>query len=198
MPTSKDFTPFYLKDKVDRAIDLFAAKALPTQHDLNQITTAAKVQKGIDNYRAKAKNMTYDEFINEKHRSRRLAKMLARDGEPRPSKRCDAHAIVSGGHRFADTARGIMARFGMRIDDPDNGCWLPRGEEDKIYMPPHLRNAVAHNRIHREAYYGWLQTLINRVLIHDITDLTRTLKMVKLRLQSSALPSRIIPPVKKV
>ncbi len=193
MPTNKDFTPFYLKDKVDREIDRFAAKASPTQHDLNQITTAAKVQKGIDNYRAKAKNMTYDEFINEKHRSRRLAKMLARDGEPRPNKRCDAHAIVCGGHHKAATMRALFASLKRRIDDPINGCWLPRSESDKPYMPDHLRNAVAHNRIHRREYFEWLRNLIRPPTIKTDEDLVRTLAMVKIRLQTSALPNRVLP-----
>ena len=198
MPIPEPPKPFYMKDMVDREVDRFAAQENPTQHDLNRVDVAAQIQQGIDRYRAKAANMSFDDFMNEKHRSRRLGKMMACAGEPRPSKRCDAHAIVSGGHRFSAVSRAVMAWCGMRIDDPHNGCWLPRGEEDKPHMPPHLRKAVAHNRIHRDAYYDWLRTVINRTSVKGTDDLIRVLRMVKTRLQSSALPPRVIPPARKV
>jgi hypothetical protein len=197
MPNPESPKPFYMKDMVDREIDRFAVQENPTQGDLNRVDVAAQVQYGLDRYRAQALNMTFDDFITEKHRSGRLAKMMARAGEARPSNRCDAHAIVSGGHRFSAVSRAVMAWCGMRIDDPYNGCWLPRCEEDKPHMPPHLRKAVTHNRIHREAYYDWLRMLINRTSIKSIDDLIRVLGMVKMRLQSSALPPRVIPPERK-
>lgn len=193
MPIPDPPKPFYMKDMVDREIDRFAAQENPTQHDLNRVSVAGQIQDGLDRYRAKSANMSYDDFINEKHRSSRLGKMMACAGEPRPSNRCDAHAIISGAHNRAAQLRAILAWCKRRIDDPVNGCWLPRSEADKPHMPPHLRKAVAHNRIHRNEYFIWLNGLIRPATVKNDDDLVRILRMVKTRLQSSAIPKHIIP-----
>ena len=184
--------PFYMKDMIDREIDRFAAQENPTQHDINRVSVVGQIQDGLDRYRAKSANMSYDELINEKHRSSRLGKMMTCAGELRPSSRCDAHAIISGGHSGAAPLRAVLAWCKRRIDDPINGCWLPRSEADK---PPHLRKAVAHNRIHRHAYFQWLSGYITPATIKSDADLVRTLRMIKTRLKSSAIPKYIIPQV---
>lgn len=184
---------YHEKDHEDRAIDNFAQIESPTIADLNMVAVTAQMQAGFDRFRARAAGMTYEQLINEKHRSSRLAKMLERTNDKRPSPRCDAHAIVSGGHSLAAPARAILAWCSRRIDDPINGCWLPRGLEDKPHMPDYLRNAVAHNRIHHEKYYVWLNREINPVRIKSDADLVRRLEMIKTRLQASTVPPEVAP-----
>ena len=166
-------------------------------HDLNKVGAAAQVQEGIDRYHAQAKNMSFDDFTNEKHSSRRLGRNMTKAGDPRPHPRCDAHAIVSGGHYLAMQIRAILAWCEKRIDNSINGAWLPRGEADKPHMPPYLRNAAAHNRIHRNDYYRWMNLKINPTSIQSKEDLERELKIVKWKLQSGTIPSHITPKLPK-
>jgi len=85
--------------------------------------------------------MDSDALLNERHYSSRMALQLKRTGFPRPSSRCDAHAIISGSHKLAAQMRAILAWLKMRIDDHHNGCWLPRNITDKVHMTAFLRDA---------------------------------------------------------
>ena len=193
MPVYESPKPFHQKDMVDREIDRFAAQEAPAIADLGRVKVAAQVQDGIDRYRAQAANMSYEDFINEKHRSSRLGLMLARAGDPKPSSRCEAHAIVAGKHNDAVTIRAVLAWLKLRIDDPHNGCWLPKDWPDRPHMPAHLKNAVPHCRIHHGTYYDWLRTRISIDRIHNREQLIHTLKMVRTLLQSGTVPPEVMP-----
>lgn len=114
----------YEKDRLDRAIDEFAALKKATIGDLNCVVVAAQLQEGINKYRADAKGMTMDQLKREAHDSAVLGEHMAALGDPRPHSECDAHAIISGAHDKAGPQRAVLARFMRRIDDPINGCWL--------------------------------------------------------------------------
>ena len=86
-----------------------------------------------------------------------------------------------------------MAWLKVRIDDPVNGCWLPRDWGDRAYMPNYLRNAVPHKRIHHRGYYRWLASRINFSLIKDINQLNNALRMARTMLQSGAVPPDVMP-----
>ena len=107
-------------------------------------------------FRADASGLTFVQLLQEKHSSQRLGKFLRADGHPRPAARWDAHHIISGGHKYALSARNILADEGIeiRIDDPDNGCWMPKTKADA--RPTIYPNAIGHNRIHRDLYYQWI------------------------------------------
>lgn len=51
-----------------------------------------------------------------------------------------------------------MARVQIRIDDSDNGCWMP---DTKLCTHrskyPH---AVPHANIHRDTYYVWIESVL--------------------------------------
>lgn len=47
----------------------------------------------------------------------------------------------------------------MRIDDPDNGAWMPKTKADA--RPTMYPNAIGHNRIHRQLYYDWIYRKIS-------------------------------------
>ncbi len=184
---------YFEKNHEDRAIDKFAQTDSPTIADLNKVIITAQMQAGIDRFQARAAKMTYEQLVEERHRSARLAKMLERTGDKRPSPRCDAHAIISGGHSLAAPARAVLAWCHRRIDDPVNGCWLPRGVEDKPYMPDYLREALPHNRLHHSGYYDWLNREITPVRIKSDADLVRRLHLIKTRLQASKVPPEVLP-----
>ncbi|WP_074904118.1 AHH domain-containing protein [Microbulbifer thermotolerans] len=137
--------------------------------------------------------MTQKELVQEAHNSARLGKHMGLNGDPRPHNLCDAHAIVSGAHRRAAPMRAVLAWFKRRIDDPINGCWLPRNKEAVSQMPDHLRRAVPHSRIHRKAYYAWISPLINLARISSDEELVRTLASIRHKLQTGTLPQHIIP-----
>lgn len=116
----------------------------------------AKMNAFMMQFRTKAKTMSSAELLNEKHSSTRLGYLLRAAGHPRPAAKWEAHHIISGKHSEAFQARLILAfeEIAIRIDDPDNGCWMPKTKADarsSIYP-----NAIGHNRIHRQVYYDWI------------------------------------------
>lgn len=189
---------YYQKDHLDLAIDRFAALKRPTIGDLNRVEIAAQIQAGLNAYRAQAKDMSPDELLDEVHDSRLLGQFMAAGGDPRPHPLCDAHAIVSGGHTGAARIRAVLAWFQRRIDDPINGCWLPRNTAAKSQMPRHLASAVPHSRIHRKGYYSWLQGLISLTTVKTEEALEQALRMARHALQSSTFPGYVMLPAHQV
>lgn len=120
----------------------------------------AKMNSFMAQFRADAANMTFAQLTQEKHSSKRLGDFLRADGHPRPAARWDAHHIVSGKHVDAMQSRALLADedIQIRIDDPDNGCWMPKTKADA--RPTIYPNAIGHNRIHRELYYQWIYNAI--------------------------------------
>jgi len=183
--------PYYLKDPLDHAIDAFSKKDKPTQSDMNNVTVAASVQIGLDKYRKSAETMCRSELRSEKHSCNRLARFLEATGKTRPN-RCHAHAIVSGGHKEAAQLRAVLAWLKLRIDDPDNGCWLP--ENTAATPHPLFPKAVPHSRIHRCNYYAWLNKVINFQFTPSQTSLRQTLKLIGRQLQERTLPPYVMLP----
>lgn len=116
----------------------------------------ARIQSRLGNYKLAGKQMSYADLLKEKHSSRRLGAFLRADGVARPAAKWEAHHIVSGNHPEAFLARTILAdeTIKIRIDDPDNGCWMPKTKADA--RPTIYPNAIGHNRIHRDLYYHWI------------------------------------------
>jgi len=183
--------PYYLKDPLDHAIDKFAKKENPTLGDMNNVTMTANVQQGLDKYRKTAETMSRSELQSEKHDCNRLARFLEATGSARPS-RCHAHAIVSGAHKEAAQLRAVIAWLKFRIDDPDNGCWLP--ENTAATPHPLFPKAVPHSRIHRYNYYAWLNRIINFQFISNQASLRQALKSIAQQLQERTFPPYVMLP----
>lgn len=194
MPVPVHTLKAYEKTRVDLAIDAFAKIEKPTIADLNRVRAQADVQCKIDAYRLGATNLKPKQLETELHDSERMAQLMAASGDPRPAaaEYCHCHAIVSGGHNEAALVRAVLAWCMMRIDDPRNGCWLPRNTKARMHMPQWLNNAVPHSRIHRGSYYRWLGDVINPILVKNSDDLIKQLKMVRMRLQSGSMPKHIL------
>jgi A nuclease family of the HNH/ENDO VII superfamily with conserved AHH len=175
------------------AIDYFATLEKPTIADLNLVKIQASIQDGIDRYRLGALGMSDEQLETERHSSKRMAAYMTASADPRPSRHCDCHAIVSGKHELAAPMRAIMAWCLMRIDDPRNGCWLPRDWSARLHMPAWLKSAVPHQGLHNVKYYDWLNSRINFRLIRGNNDLIAALKLIRTQLQGGALPSNAWP-----
>ena len=189
---------FEQNNRVERAVQDFAKIEKPSINDLNRVGTIAQCEERLNEYRAKGKNMTPEELEDEEHKSALLGQFMTSTGNPRPHPLCDAHAIVSGGHTGAARVRAVLAWFQRRIDDPINGCWLPRNTAAKKQMPKSLVQAVPHSRIHRKGYYRWLENIISLTTVQNEQALEDTLRFVSHQLQHSTFPSYVMLPAHKV
>ncbi len=157
---------------LERAIELYgeAPKDMTPQQEcakLAYIDCLAQVEAGLMQYREEAKGWKTSAFAREMGNSELLGKNLAMNGKPcpiprKPGKKTDApdrveahHIIPSNDNRFpkASTLRARLARIKVRIDDADNGVWLPKTSRDRL---PKHKQALPHRRIHREGYYRFL------------------------------------------
>ena len=179
--------------RVESLLIDFAQKDKPTVADFQRLKTLGPLFDRLDRYRVEARGMSINQLEAEPHKPDRLARNMRRAGDPRPSDRCDCHAIVSGAHSEAILVRGVLAWLGMRIDDPHNGCWLPKDWNDRRCMPDFLRNAVPHRRIHHGKYYEWLNRVINADMITTAEELIHALRMVRVMLQSGNVPPNVMP-----
>lgn len=193
LPTKKSYA---FKSKAELAIEKFASKENPTQIDLNTVLVVGQVEQGLAEmmgYIADGWGMSRPELEREIHDSQKLGERMEASGDARPHKtKCHAHAIISGGHAKAVTLRAILAKFGIRIDDSDNGCWLPENTAAIKEMPKRLKTAVPHSRIHRNNYYFWLGSYIKMSKTTDESYLRFQLSMVENALQNSTFPPYVM------
>ncbi len=177
---------------VNHAIRNFADKEKPSLLDWNHLKVISQIQQGLVAYEAKGRGMSFEQLIRSEHDSSRLARHMAANGDPRPSKHCDCHAIIAGKDPRSVPMRAIMAWVKMRIDFPLNGAWLPHNTAAKPHMPRKLSNAVPHSRIHRNGYYRWLGTVIDQSLIKDDKSLANALRTIRFKLETSSFPSYVM------
>jgi hypothetical protein len=69
-----------------------------------------------------------------------------------------AHHIVAGGAPDAADARAVLARYGIDINDPVNGVWLPRN-----LSVPNPGGAAVHSTLHTDNYYGYINDQLDGV-----------------------------------
>ena len=192
MPVPSSPKPYAFKDKVEISIDQFAALEKPTPGDMAYVRAVAQVQQQLDAYRARGSKLDDEALEDEDHQSKILGAFMSATGDPRPHELCHAHAIVSGGHKDAAELRATLAWLKLRIDDPHNGCWLPRNTAAKTQMPERLRNAIPHSRIHRYNYYFWLNREINPTATNTKAKLIDALNMIEIRLQAGNTPPYVM------
>lgn len=188
MPLPDKTLKYHEKNLLDHVIDQISTQEKePTAADLNKVVVAAQVQAGIDKYRAEAKSMSPDGLRSEEHNSARLGEHLVATGKRRPP-RCHAHAIVAGKHHHAAVLRTLMARLEIRIDDPDNGCWLP--ENTAATPHPAFPSAVPHSRIHRYNYFFWIRIRLSSIRKDHL--FRKGLQEIARALQQKKFPSYVI------
>lgn len=135
----------------------------------------------LSGYYADSKHMSRQELLSEKHKPKRLSRYMKATGQTRHSN-VAAHAIVSGGHTNpeAKAARRILARWKIRIDDPDNGVFLPR---DSRYVPHmNMPEAVTHSELHTREYYINVSSILSQTTTE--TECRLALRVIAEQLQS--------------
>lgn len=204
---AKEPTPYYLQSALDRAIDEFSTRQdklrqqnktktpaqLRSEHnhlqtEQNYIRCIAQVQAGLAKYKADARAMSEENIENEQHNSTLLGEHLRASGRPKPDDRVDAHAVIAGRHVDAQEIRGLMALFKIRIDDPDNGMWMPRRSIDT----PHWScpKCPPHSRIHRSNYYFWLRNTL--LQLSDEIQFRHALRMITRQLEYGTYPPYVM------
>ncbi|MBE1603219.1 AHH domain-containing protein [Actinopolymorpha pittospori] len=89
----------------------------------------------------------------------------------------DAAHLVPKGSNYASAkaARAILKKFGIHVDEPINGSWLPHGRDATRYPNPHGKSP--HQATHRRAYYDALYNLLknckNEKEVLDVLDYVR-------------------------
>lgn len=116
----------------------------------------AKLRAKLRTFRNEGLQKNFTELAMETHSSTLLGEFMRAMYMPRPGARWEAHHIISGDHPEAEDSRAVLAdeRIKIRIDDPANGCWMPKTKADA--RPTKYPNAIPHSRIHRERYYEWI------------------------------------------
>ena len=149
-----------------------------------KMESSKAAREALNSYRSEVKNMSRRELVSEKHNSKLLGKHLFATGSSKPAKEFEAHAIISGGSEYARSARIILARYGIRIDDPVNGVWLPNFKKNV----PHnkMPNAPAHRTIHTPQYYVNLLAVL--VVAGSKEEVPKTLSKVRKRLTEWRFP----------
>ena len=136
----------------------------------------------LSKYHSEAKNMTPEQFLRESHDSKRLSKHIKATGISRPPN-VAAHAIISGAHPEATAARKVLAKFKIRIDDPDNGVYLPR---DSRFIPHEKMPAAAnHAQVHTDEYYINVTNILNTA--KSPAQCRMALKLIAQKLQEGTL-----------
>ncbi len=198
-PVSENVQAIHLKSALDLAIESFnkkySTKEEKAKHDRfltaerNHIKNLANIQEGLNKYRQEGSAKQTGQLASESHSSKRLGRFLRAQGKPRPNIRWDAHHVVAGGDATAALARTVIAQeeFKVRIDDPDNGCWLPKTKADASGSV--FPNAVPHENIHRNTYYDWVYSVI--VTSESEMEIRAKLKLISQRLQQGSIPPNI-------
>ncbi len=142
-------------------------------------------------YKLEAQQMSYGALRGEKHKSKRLGRYMAQEGMHKPGSGFEAHAIISGLDQRAASLRVEMALKKIRIDDTDNGCWLPKSHKDAVGTQ--YPKAIPHRRIHTMRYYDWLANIaIPRAAMLTDTQFRAKLKSARAKLQSGIVAGLVL------
>ncbi len=98
---------------------------------------------------ANAKKLRADAARAVRH-SRTLARNIKNATGAAKHVEADAHHIVAAGDKRAGRARGFLFRWGIGINDSDNGVYLPKKWSSQV---PGLEDATAHEVIHTTEYH---------------------------------------------
>ncbi|MDG9672235.1 AHH domain-containing protein [Hahella sp. CR1] len=127
------------------------------------------------------------------HPTKVLARFMLMVGRPRPSARHTPHHIVlgKGKTKYSAEARLNMHYLGIRINDPDNGVWMPMTKSDKGHWA--MPDSPAHAEIHTHNYEEWV---FESTFMHADERTFRTeLRRIRMLLKSGRQPRKVTEPV---
>lgn len=141
------------------------------EHQRMNAESYASIQAQLDAYREVGRTATKgnrSEVVQKQrtlhaedhHTTAVLEEMMRADGIPKPSSQHTAHHVIpgTGKTKNANLARVHMHRFGVRINDPDNGVYLPMYKK----YTPHwsMPDSKGHLEYHTEGYEDWVRRKI--------------------------------------
>jgi len=137
------------------------------EHERRLAEVIVDVQVDLQMYRSKGRQATQGnnleiagqqkQLLEEMHHPTEILEKYMRSVPiPKPSANHSAHHITPGIGKTKDAYRARMRihRFGIRINDPDNGVWLPRATKHTPHWS--MPEAKGHNRYHTHGYESWL------------------------------------------
>ncbi|WP_062060068.1 AHH domain-containing protein [Cellvibrio sp. OA-2007] len=126
-------------------------------------------------------------LAEEHHPTKVLEEFMRAVPMPKPSPNHTAHHIVPGKGRTVHSARARsrIHLFGIRINDPDNGVWLPSASK----YTPHwsMPEALGHKQYHTEGYEKWVSMRLRNQSSEAF--IRQELRIVALILEQNKLPS---------
>ncbi len=119
-------------------------------------------------------------------RATELEKYMRAVPIPKPSGNHTAHHIVpgKGKTKAAVRARIRIHLYGIRINDPSNGVWLPTYSKHTPHWS--MPNSLGHLQYHTENYESWVLKKV-RAKSGEL-PLKQELKMIGMMLQNNTLP----------
>lgn len=159
--------------------------------ELIRISTQSSLQSNLSEYREGNKQKKSHELVREPHHpTKQLVSHLYAVAEPQPSKNHHPHHIVMGkGNARMMRTRLQMHLYGIGINDPVNGIWLPRSTafEGHFTTP----KAPPHSRIHSHNYQTWISdSLVN--IRKSETQFVNKLRIIKLDIKNGTHPAKIL------
>jgi hypothetical protein len=120
------------------------------------------------------------EFVQGRPSSRALGVALERSGVPRPAGYA-AHHIAAGTEPRAEVARGVLKKFGIGINDAENGVFLPANRATQV-----IAGKTIHSTLHTEEYYDAVNKALKVAETKEqVVDILRRLNQA---LQSGNFP----------
>lgn len=186
--------------RAKRKQELIAVKK-HLENERRLMMVIADVQAGLDAYREFGRGAIEGpgqsrsaaagrrkELLEEDHHPTDILERFMRAvPNPKPSGQHTAHHIApgKGKTKFAYRARVKLHTAGVRINDPDNGVWLPR----KASYTPHwsMPEALGHLQYHTNGYERWVSDRLE-------TKFGDTFVRLELRIIGQLLQENRLPP----
>jgi|TARA_Y100001934_G_scaffold283626_1_gene404938 hypothetical protein len=110
-------------------------------------------------------------------------------GRAKPGERFTAHHLVEGKGKLPITADVRLTLFlnNVRINDPDNGVWMPRTEADRGHWA--MPKAVPHSRIHTHNYERWIHGQIEH--LQSELEIRGKLQILRAHLKNGTQPPQV-------
>lgn len=178
-----------------RQIEVTEAKRFLDNQRVNAVVLSS-IQAKLDAYREAGKELVsgkqqskrsgLKQLLEERHHpTRLLGKHMHADGKPKPSPQHAAHHIIPGRGKTSHTylARTHMHINGIRINDPDNGVWLPMHKKHT----PHWSMPTA--RSHLEYHTREYEYKVSRRVVNKLNEslIRKELQLIGVLLQQNHL-----------
>jgi A nuclease family of the HNH/ENDO VII superfamily with conserved AHH len=176
-----------------RLCELKEAKAY-LDLEKGRIVSMISVESQLQKYRDEHKTLKLRDKIGaykaeDHHPTKVLEDNLRLAGRAQPSPRFTAHHLVEGLGKLALTKLARLKLFtsDIRINDPDNGAWMPRSEEDRGHWA--MPHATPHSRIHTHNYERWIWNSIEFLKFE--TEIRDKLAILRAHLKNGTQPPKV-------